>query len=330
MIQATILAPLAVAVVLVVSAAAKFRDPASVDQAFEQLRVPAALGRPWVKRVVPWAEVVLAVGLIALPSSWAAVAAAGTTVLFCSYTWLIVRAWRAPVDADCHCFGSLATGRVTGWTVLRNALLVALSLAAIADAVGAAPVLLRLADVGVLAWVCGAALVGLLVFTIVHEPADAVGPGASEFDDEEYVRLPIPYSRVTTAAGDQVTLRQLARQGAQLLVHVSATCGACRSVIEALPGWQASMPEVRVRPVVWEGGAQPSSFGPLAEHVLVDTDNAMSVLEMHGTPSAVLLGADGLVAGGPVAGSGAIAELVEGMIEQLEEARGPVATASGE
>lgn len=336
MMPATILAPLVVAVVLATSAVAKLRDPASVEQGFTQLRVPAALDRPWLRRLVPWLELGLAVALVALPSPLAPLASGGALVLFLVYTVLIVRAWRAHGGASCACFGGLTSGRVTGWTVVRNLILVGASLVAVADALGAAPVVVRLLAPDVLAWALGVAVVAVLVFTVVHEaPADEpAAPAASmadvEVDEEdEYVRLPIPYSRLTTPTGQKVTLRDLPRGRAQLLVLVSFGCGSCGPVIEALPRWRQEMPEVGVRPVVVSGD-QVERLGDLADDALVDDEQAMQVFGRLGTPSAVLLGADGLIAGGPVVGTADVTDLAEGMLEQLAEARGAAqAAASG-
>lgn len=334
MIQAAILAPLALAAVLGVSAMAKLRDPASLDAAFTQLKVPAALDRGWLKRSVPWFELALAVALLVAPWPVGALAAAGSLALFAVYTVLIARAWRAPEEADCHCFGALAPGRVTGWTVGRNVLLVAGSLVAVADAVVAGPVLPRLLDPGVLAWLVGAGAVSLLVFTIVHQPApDAVAQPAGATasgttasgtpldDDGEYVRLPIPFSRLVTPAGDRLTLRQLAAQKPQLLVWVSTGCGSCQGVIDHLEEWQRAVPEVDVRPVVVQRGTLDDRTPTLVDQILVDDEQTLSVFGWLGTPTAVLLGADGLLAGGPVTGEAAITGFVDDVVAQLDEAR---------
>lgn len=325
MSQATILAPLVLAVVLALSGAAKLRDPASVDEAFTQLRVPSVLDRPWLRRSVAWAELALAAALLVLPAPLSVGAALASLALFSVYTVLIARAWRAPEAASCNCFGALTTGRVSGWTVVRNVVLVAFSLAALADAVGSGPALLRLADASVLAWVAGAAAVGLLVFSVVHEPdAAPAAPQAPVLpvdEDEEYVRLPIPYTRVTDASGQKVPLRQLSSGRAQLLAWVSTTCGSCEAVIVRLEEWQRAMPEVEVRPVVVTPGSLDERLPSLRGQVLVDDERALSVFGSYGTPTAVLLGADGLIAGGPVTGSDAVLDLVEGMVEQLADMR---------
>ena len=334
MTEATILAPLALAAVLVVSAVAKLRDPGSAKEAFTQLRVPAALDRPWLRTLVPWFELGLAVGLLLGAFGVGVAAALGALALFAVYTVLIVRAWRAPADASCHCFGSLTTGTVTGWTVVRNVLLVAASFVAVADAALSPPLPLRLLDAGVAAWVLGAALVALAVFTIVHEPTprpasdvapasvSSAGPAADGVpDDADYIRLPIPYGRLGTPLGDRVTLRNLAVAKPQLLVWVSPHCGSCRPVIDAMTGWQAAMPEVDVRPVVRGGLSIDDQLPDLAYQVLVDDEQALEVFGNRGTPTAVLLGADGLLAGGPVAGPNDVTAFADEIVEHLIEGR---------
>ena len=52
--------------------------------------------------------------------------------------------------------------------------------------------------------------------------------------------------------------------------------------------------------------------------------NVQRVLELSGNPWAVLLGADGLLAGGPVAGEDGVTELVAAVIAEIDSAVAPV------
>ena len=326
MTQALVLAPLALAVVLVVSGVAKLRDPAAAQAAFTALRVPDAFAAPWIRRAVPVVEIALGALLVALPGAFRVAAAVAAVGLFVAYTVLIVRAWRAPEAVDCNCFGA-SSSLVTGWTVARNGLLLAAALASGWDAaVTAAPPLLRLAECGVLAWVVGAGLVGLLVATIVHRPdaaASTPAPAASQAEEDaegEYVRLPIPYGTLQRADGTEVHLHDLAHTRAVLLVWVSPTCGSCAAVIERLPGWVRDLPVLDVVAAVHQNHLDAMLGRGFDDQVLVDTDSRVSGLfRAFGTPSAILLGADGLIAGGPVVGSPAIEQFVEQIQAQLDQ-----------
>ena len=62
---------------------------------------------------------------------------------------------------------------------------------------------------------------------------------------------------------------------------------------------------------------------PLQPHVWIDHEWAMlKAVGGYGTPSAVLLGADGLLAGGPLGGADEVREFVGEIIGNLEEAVG--------
>ena len=336
MTQALIVAPVALAVVLVVSGVAKVRDPAASDAGFRELRVPAALSAPWLRRAVPWVELVLAAALVAGPPPVGLAAAWGALGLFVVYTVLIVRAWRAPGKADCNCFGSLASGRVTGATVVRNVVLDVLSVAAVADAVASGWVAPRFADAGVLAWLAAVALVALLVGATLRpvpsEPEPDAGRATQAPDDAveatEYIRLPIPYGSLTRPDGEEVSLRLLAAHRAQLLLWVSMGCGPCRSVVGRMAEWIRDMPEIDVRPVV----SSEADRQTLAERVpetseLILLDNghhAGTLFEVRGTPGAVLLGADARLAGGPVEGPDVI-QFGDDIRAQLREAIDAVA-----
>ena len=322
--EALVLAPLALAVVLVVSGVAKLRDPAAAQAAFTALRVPDVLAAPWIRRAVPIVEVALGALLVALPGAFRVAAAVAAVGLFVAYTVLIVRAWRAPEAVDCNCFGA-SSSVVTGWTVARNGLLLAGASASVWDAaVADLPPVLRLADAGVLAWVAGAALVALLVATIVHRPDAAASPLAavsSGDEDEaggEYLRAPIPYGTLQRPDGVEVHLHDLARSRAVLLVWVSPTCGSCTPVIERLPAWIRDLAVLDVVVAVRPEQREPLLGRGFDEAMLLDVDSRLlGLFRAQGTPSAVLLGADGLIAGGPVSGSPAIEHFVEQIQAQL-------------
>jgi hypothetical protein len=102
---------------------------------------------------------------------------------------------------------------------------------------------------------------------------------------------------------------------------VSDGCFSCNEVIAALPEWRNELTQVDVRVIVRQpvdASALTSREEPLSLH---DTDGLVSEsLGMRATPSAVLLGADGLLAGGPVVGSIAVPEFISEIRAELEAA----------
>ncbi len=57
--------------------------------------------------------------------------------LFAAYLVLVVRARGFETDVDCACFGSMGPGRITTFTVWRNAWLVALAVGSVVVALQA-------------------------------------------------------------------------------------------------------------------------------------------------------------------------------------------------
>lgn len=118
------LAPLTVAAVLAVAAAGKLRRPRSGPREFVALRVPLALRRPWVVRLHPWAELAIAAGLVGAPAPWRWAPGTAAVGLLAGYLALVGRLVLRGERVACACFGATAHP-VTGWTVARNAALLA-------------------------------------------------------------------------------------------------------------------------------------------------------------------------------------------------------------
>lgn len=321
---------LLIAATLLISGAAKLRDPAATAAGFDSLKVPKMLAADWMKRLLPWAEIALGLGLL-FPSPLAALAGGAALVLFGIYTWLIARALRSGEQADCNCFGSLASGQVTRRTLVRNCLLLLLAGAVLLGAPGRGSVLVWVATGGVQIWAWLLMLVlgmSLVAASLGSEQATAPGPLATapaaagvDDDEEDYHRLPIPFASLRDANGVLVPLRQLAAQRPVLLVFVMPGCGPCAAVIANVNTWAAQLPMVDIQLVTrsipqffqYYTGVELAGVGVLAD----PEGDLAATFGYLPTPAAVLLGADGWLAGGPVLGAPEITDLVEAMIAQL-------------
>lgn len=328
-----LLPPLLLAILLVVSGVAKVRAPAEVASAFAQLRLPTALSGPFVRRVFPWAEIVLAVLLVVLPGPWSMVAAVAASLLMLVYLAVIVRALGFGYPITCSCFGRLGLGEVTRRTALRNTLLVGLALLGVWSATADRSVVARFVDASGATWLW-LALVALTAAVVVvtfggtggGHPSPAAVPtpadsAPSDDDLEDYVRQPTPFGLLKGPEGEDHPLHQLARHSAHLLVFVSPGCGACSQVIPQIKAWDESLPPVTVRAVVSTSVAQAVAAAPALEGVTLEDPGAVVAQTFAtGNPGAVLLGMDGMLAGGPVVGSGAVEQLVADIRAELEEA----------
>lgn len=324
--------------VLVASAIAKWRNPDDLA-GWAELGVPRAFRKAWMVRLHPWGEAALAVLLVVGGGVLGLAAALACGVLMATYLWLVARSYSQTSDASCACFGTRR--RITAVTITRNAWL---TLVAVATAsviwmnplVGGALV----AGSGVWPWLVGA-LIAVITTALVLWPesrsADPGAPGmlpastpvpAASEDDLDYVRTRIPAVPVTAADGTTLDLRLLASRKALLLLAVSEHCGACLPTIESVARYRELLPEVDVRFLIHA----------LPEHSeLTTTDEPQSLHDPYGyvsrsisdwpTPTAVLLGADGMLAGGPQTGSDAIDSFVDDIYESLHGVRPASASA---
>lgn len=313
------LAPLTVALALGVSGVAKLRPGQDLEAAFEAMGVPVVLRRAPVVRALPWLEIVLGLALLVLPHPVSLVVTALALLLLLAYLGLVLRAVVRRTAVDCHCFGGLGSGRVTGVTVARNLLLVVAAAWAFADAVAGHSFLQRLADLhgSVVTWLVGALLLASTAVLVVWRPATEPQPGLAPTDDAP-LRRGIPFIELVDGHGAVTSLPALAAQRPVLLVMLSPTCGACEVVLEVIADWPAMLPGVDVR-VVSQPGKQDLPDWPVdvLGEVLVDRDELLAPVLGMFAPSAVLLGADALIAGGPVGAAFAVIGFAEEIRDDL-------------
>lgn len=339
------LIPITLVLVLVISAFAKLNAPASTASSVRLLRLPEVLDPTWVSKALPPGEIVLALAMLSPWLPLARLAALAALLLFLAYLVIIARAMTFDPRPSCGCFGQIGDQRVTAKTVVRNTLLVAGAIVFVWMTWSqSATVWSIFADASnrEMTVLASAAYLALMLWFIIAPPnygtpwwrrekkpatqATTPAPGTVEPvepDEEEYVRLPIPDAILLDRDRNPQTLLQLVAQGPALLVFITCGCASTRTSWERLPVWAERLPQVRVI------GVETYQLGDLgipgvAERLYYDpASRAYQALKMPGTSSAVLLGADGLLAGGPVLGNDEIEAFVEEIAEALAGA-GPV------
>lgn len=313
--EALLAATVLTAAVLLVSGVAKVRDGDPLAS-WEAMGVPDRLRRRWLARWHAWGEIALGVLLVTLPAPWATVIAGLVVVLFAAYLVLITRVVAGGEAATCNCFGSLGSGVVDRWTVVRNAVLVGVAGLSVVDLWVNGWAASRLADA--FGWVAALAVTALVTALVLREGAEP------ETDADDYLRLPIPDVPVVEGPGAEPrSLREVAADKALLLVLLSPGCGPCRQTTGHLPEWVEALPGVDVRVVSQIPHAQVMQVEPRWEGlVLYEPGGAVGkVFGLHGRPAAVLLGADGLLAGGPVRGYAEVVQFVDDIRAELDAAR---------
>ena len=300
---------------LALSGVAKLRDPRATRDAVDALRVPAVVPRDLTARVLPWLEIALALLLLA-PAPVVAPAAVAVTVLLLAYTGVVARALGFDEPVTCSCFGALGRHDVDRTTLARNVLLTALGGAALWFALAGGSAGRALAEGG------SDAVATLLATTAAVAVTALVidrGPSGEPSAEEDYERRPIPYGVVRDQEGRTATLVELAASQARLLVMLSPGCTPCVRTAAHLDGWAERLdPVVGVLAVYLREPDHVEELGHRPDLAVVEPDfNVRRVLGL-GSPSAVLLGADGLLAGGPVSGEDAVREFVADVVAEIE------------
>lgn len=317
---AALIVGLTLAAVLVTSGVAKLRDRRATRDAFDALRVPHVVPADAAATALPWAEVALAVLVLAAPSGWLVPVALAVLVLMLSYTWLVARALGFDEPVSCSCFGSLGRHEIDRTTLGRNGLLVVLSGLVVWFALdgGSVPAALGDLDSGdawTLVAAVAAAAVALLVVGGTSAPATRSQGDAEVLD---YERQPIPYGVLKLPDDRTTTLAELATMQARLLVVLNPGCSPCVRTAAKLDDWAAQLaPAVGVLAVYPD---EPSAAGAAAharELGAVEPEFNVRRVFSVSTPAAVLIGVDGLMAGGPVVGEDAVAEFVEDVLAEL-------------
>src|SRR5262245_20309775 len=330
----TVITRVALAVVFAVAGLEKVRDREGTRQMLGAFGVPTRLTRA-VGLALPLAE--LAVTVLLLPARtalWGAVAALALLVLFsAAIAWNLAHG-RKP---ECHCFGQIHS-RPVGWRTLgRNAGLALVAIAALAGTLADpdASATAWIADLDgseLVAFVVGVVATGLLVIGAIafltlmrsygnvlvrldrmeSALADA-GIDLSEVDALEAIGLepgtPAPAFTAPTVDGRELTLDSLSESGVPaLLLFTSPRCGPCASLLPTAASWQTAYAH-ELRIVFVSDGSPDEARAEAEEHrlelVVVDDGNRLyEAFQANGTPSAVLITADGTI-GSWVAAGGA-------------------------
>jgi len=329
-------APILLSITLLISGLAKLGAREGTQDAMRSLRLPLPMTHASVASVLPVMEIFLALALwIPVPPLQVLLAGLVTALMFI-YLVIIARALTFEEQVHCSCFGTLASPTVSRTTLVRNVILSVLGLlTVVAAASGAMTTLLVQAPLGLiglgLALLTAIALAAATIGGSVADPdadaATAASTTASDVDEDallDYERSPIPAAVLQQPGGRLITLTQLTAQRAALLVFVTEGCGPCERVLDHAEEWIGELEQtLQVRFVFSRPLDQlrERTTNRVTGHALHDLQfTARTALGGTSAPSAVLLGADGQLAGGPVNGGSAVIEFVQEIREQLAEA----------
>ena len=317
-----IVLPVLLAVVFSAAALGKLTDLAGTRDGLAGFGVPDSLVAP-AALTLPAAE--LAVAVMLLFGATRAAGAAGALGLLAVFSVTIVANLARGRTPDCHCFGRLHSAPAGASTVARNAVLAAFATAVLAAGTGAphADAFAWIGTLGpaeLLALAAALAAVGLaaaggvaflslmrsqgrLLMEVDSLRRSLEAAGIDVEPEQTLVELgrdpgtPAPEVAAETATGQRASLADLLEPGLPLLLtFTSPGCGPCAALLPVLSRWQ-------------QEHAASLSFATIS----ADTA-AYDAYQVTGTPSAVLISADGQIASYLAEGAEAIELLLEGAL----------------
>ena len=327
---------LTLAVVFSVAAFAKFFDPEGTRKALEGFSVPEPLRTPLVK-VLPAIELVVALALLFVTSSWAgAVGAALLLIVFLAGMFYQLALGNAP---NCHCFGQLHNEPVGASSVIRNLVLLAVAGFLVGQGTQYQGLSLVNSTQDILLMVLGLpflALLGVIALLLkrISDKHNDISHRLAEVEHSEHLDhsverhgvmhpndgLPIgakfPDFELPGMNGDTVTLDIIkAAKLPSLFFFISPTCTPCQSLVPEFEEWQTELKD-KVNLVFVSGGtpqANAEKFGEnIQRQLLIQKDRELAnKAKAKWTPTAILVDRRGRVASHAAAGDNAIRDLVE-------------------
>jgi peroxiredoxin/uncharacterized membrane protein YphA (DoxX/SURF4 family) len=318
------LARLFLAAVFVLAAIAKLRDQRGTAEAITAFGGPRRFATP-LAVVLPLVEFSVAFALL-LPQL-APLGAASAALLLAAFTVAVAVTLAQGRRPDCHCFGQVASGPIGGATVVRNLALVALALVGLGDAFAPDLSTLRVELIAPLAVLAVVILESWLLLNLIRQNgrllariealerrATPNAPVAAPLRG-----LPIgttaPAFQLAGLRGETLTLESLrAADMPVLLTFSDPQCGPCNALMPDLGRWQREHAS-RIAIALISRGSVEANRNKASEHgvrsVLLQNDREIAERYLvTGTPSAVLVAADGTIASALAEGADAIASLV--------------------
>jgi methylamine dehydrogenase accessory protein MauD len=299
------------AVVFAAAGVGKLLDLGGSRQAVRDFGVPEGIADA-AGVLLPVVELAAAV-LLVLPvtARWGAALA---LLLLLGFIAGIVNALRHGVAPDCHCFGQLHSAPAGRGTLVRNGVLAAVGAFVLIEGPGPAldTWVSESSAAEIVALVLALVTVGLAAYTA--QIYFAVGKMAEDLAAAQRMAagappgLPVgakaPDFSLASLGGATVTLEELReRRLPVLLVFASPGCSSCLQLFPDLRRWQRTLSE-RLTIAVISAGTVKENKTLADEHqldaVLIQAKDELALTyRIRGTPTAVLVTADGTVGSVP-------------------------------
>ena len=356
---ALLIARLILAAVFAVAGVAKLLDRNGTRQGLEGFGLPARVAAPG-SIVLPLVEIAVAILLLPVDTAWyGGIAALVLLLAFIGGIAYNMSRGRAP---DCHCFGQLHS-EPAGWsTLIRNGVLAAIAVFVIARSpsdtghsligwigdLSTGEVIVGI--VAILALAAAVAEGWLLVHLLgqngrvllrldaleamlaeggfaVPQPAEARVAEAPAAGLPE--GAPAPAFRLEGLHGETMTLDAMRSAGKSvMLIFSDPTCGPCNALLPDIGKWQRDHAS-KLTVALLSRGSVDANRSKISEHglsnVLLQKDREVSnEYKAYGTPTAVIVKADGTIGSAVAGGAEAIRALVSKTTGTLPVAAAPV------
>lgn len=308
------------AVVFLVAAAGKLLDLTGSRRALEDFGVPRRFA-PVGVLLLPAAELSVAVALVIRPSArWGAI---GAILLLLAFGAAVARAIAQGRAPDCHCFGQIHSEPAGAPTLIRNLLLA--PPAVLIVAAGPGPSLTgALASLnGTQAALVATAVLAAVLAAIVGHLWGERRRLLRELDAAIAAKVPpglprgapAPTFDVSPVRGHARSLEDLLdNRRSVVLLFISTGCAPCLQMLSTLSRWQDSLSPSLALAAIFSGDrsevARLSEEHALSLVLNQESNEIFELYRLRATPSAVLVGADGLIGEAPAEGVPAIEALI--------------------
>ncbi len=332
--------------IFVLAGVGKLLDLEGSKKAVEGFGVPEGLSKP-AAVLLPIAELVIAVLLLFVQTSWLG-AIAGGALLLVFVGGMLWQMWQGNAP-DCHCFGQIHSEPVSKKSLARNVAFVLLAgfLVVQGQANQGLDILDSSNDFGETSGmqiILGLAVLGFLAAIVYFlktiseqqtqimrriEVLELLSHESGKEIERDDVSDPatgfpigslVPEFELPNLAGEKVSFETiLPSDNPTLLFFVSPSCNPCEALIPDFKQWQMDLGKGLNFAFISAGKAKDNlkKFGEEGfENMYLQDDNEIS--ELFGaewTPTAILINADRTLASRPAAGDTAIKEIVENIKE---------------
>jgi uncharacterized membrane protein YphA (DoxX/SURF4 family) len=342
--EALLAGRLVLAAVFASAGAAKLADRTRARETLAEFGVPERL-TALAAVLLPLAELGVAVALVLTSSARAG--AAGSLVLLTVFTAAIAVNLAVGRTPECHCFGQLHSSPIGARSLVRNAVLGALSVLVFwqgpGTGLGGALALVGHLSATERAGLAAAAVLCLIVtiqgwflLQLLRQHGRLLlrlEGLESSFGEEEGMarRSPAAGFSLRSVFGESVSLGALVAEGRPaLLVFISSACRPCTALLPEIGRWQRDYGEALTVVVLARGDSavnQAKAAKERVARVLIDVDGAVAkAYRALPTPSGVLVSPDGRL--GSVVAAGA--DPIRGLVVRTVDGRSGVTGRSSE